>query len=240
MRHFDEIIDMAAARKGGIEALEKLLAATPARRPADIANLSDDRVLSEMSRYVFYAGFSPRVVQAKWPGIEAAFEQFDVGRNAVMDPPRFEALMQTPGIVRNARKIRAVQINARLLLELAASHGSASRFLADWPDGRYSVLLGILKTRGNYLSGHAAMRFLRAIGKPAFVTTADVVSALMRERVVAHAPTNQHDLDTIQAAFNLWSDQSGRNLTEISRILAISLNDTQRPGPRPRRVSTRR
>lgn len=225
MRHFDEIIHLAAKRKGGIDALDRILATTPARPASEIAAIPDDRILSEMSKYIFYAGFSPRVVRNKWAGFEETFERFDPPLNAAMDPERFDALMREPGIVRNARKIRAVQINARFLVELAASHGSAARFFAEWPDRDYSGLLGILKEHGNYLSGHAAMRFLRALGKPAFVTTGDVVTALVREQVVTRTPRSTAELATVQTAFNLWSDQSGRNLTEMSRILAISVND---------------
>jgi len=73
------------------------------------------------------------------------------------------------------------------------------------------------------MSGHAAMRFLRAIGKPAFILTDYVVNALIRERVIAGAPKTQVDRARVQAAFNIWAQQSGRNLTEISRILAMSV-----------------
>lgn len=59
------------------------------------------------------------------------------------------------------------------------SHGSAARYFADWPDNNYVGLLNVLKERGSYLSGDAGMRFLRTIGKPAFITTKDVVAALV-------------------------------------------------------------
>jgi len=239
MRHFDGIIDLAAGRKGGIEALERILATTPVRPAWEIAAMPDDRILAEMCRYIFYAGFSPRVVQNKWPGFEAAFENFDVPLNAAIHPERFDALMMDPGIVRNGRKMRAVEANARLLQDLASSHGSAARFFAEWPDRQYTALLGYLKQHRSYLGGHAAMRFLRAIGKPAFVTTQDVVTALIREQVVTRMPVHSDELAAVQDAFNLWSEQSGRNLTEISRILAISVDDGHQP-PNRRRQYPRR
>ena len=64
---------------------------------------------------------------------------------------------------------------------------------------------------------------LRAIGKPAFVTSPDVIAALIREGVLERAPGGKRDLLTIQNTFNEWSEQSGRDLTEISRILAMSV-----------------
>jgi hypothetical protein len=67
------------------------------------------------------------------------------------------------------------------------------------------------------------MRFLRSIGKPAFITTKDVVAALIREAVVDKAPSSKRDFAAVQKAFNQWSAESGHNLTEISRILAMSV-----------------
>jgi 3-methyladenine DNA glycosylase Tag len=116
------------------------------------------------------------------------------------------------------------QVNAKLALDLASAHGSAARFFAEWPDSDYTGLLNVLKERGSHLSGDAAMRFLRAIGKPAFITTTDVVAALVREKVLRRTPGSKSDFAAIQAAFNTWSGQSGRNLTEISRILAMSID----------------
>jgi 3-methyladenine DNA glycosylase Tag len=125
--------------------------------------------------------------------------------------------------VRNGAKIRSVQINAQLLLDLAAQHGSAARFFAEWPDENYVGLLDMLKKRGSHLSGDAAMRFLRAIGKPAFITSTDMVSALIREKVLTKPPSSRRELDAIQAAVNQWSKESGRDLTAISRVLAMSV-----------------
>ena len=222
MSDFSEIIARAAAFKGGRDRLEAALAETPALPPAVIAATPDDRILATMTRRIFYAGFSAKVIDAKWEAFEAAFDRFDPTACAFVTEARFDALMRNQGIVRNGAKIRSVQVNAKLLLELAADHGSAARSFAGWPDADYVGLLDLLKTRGSHLGGDAAMRFLRAIGKPAFITTPDVVEALIAAGVIERAPGGKRDLATIQAAFNDWSRQSGRNLTEISRILAIS------------------
>lgn len=47
-----------------------------------------------------------------------------------------------------------------------------------------------LKARASQLGGATGMRFLRSIGKPAFVTTGDVVVALC-EQVIAKNPNNR-------------------------------------------------
>ena len=223
MRDFAEIFALAAERKGGVAALNQILAKTASRTPAEIAAIPDDRILAEMTRRIFYAGFSFKVIDDKWDAFETAFGGFDPNACAFMTEDHFDALMQDRGIVRNGAKIKSVQINARFLLDLRAGHGSAARFFADWPDDDYAGLLDVLKKRANHLGGDAAGRFLRAIGKPAFIASPDMVAALIREGVVERPPGGKRDLAAVQAAFNRWSGESGRDLTAISRVLAMSI-----------------
>jgi len=140
-----------------------------------------------------------------------------------MTEAQFDTLMQDRGIVRNGAKIKSVQLNAQFLLDRKAEHGSAARFFAEWPDSDYVDLLDVLKKRASHLGGDAAGRFLRAIGKPAFIATTDMVAALIREGVIDQKPSGKRDLAVVQAAFNQWSEESGRDLTAISRVLAMSI-----------------
>jgi 3-methyladenine DNA glycosylase Tag len=225
MRDFDEITAIAAKRRGGLGALEEALATSRSLAPDAIAATPDDRVLAAMTRRVFQAGFSWKVIDAKWDAFEAAFDCFDPKSCAFMTEDRFDALLKDASIVRNGAKIQSVAANGRFILDLAAEHGSAARFFAHWPDTDYVGLLDLLKKRGNRLGGEAAMRFLRSIGKPAFIPTRDVAAALIRERVLTKAPGGKRDFAAMQEAFNHWSAQSGRDLTAISRILAFSIGD---------------
>jgi len=223
MGDFANIVALAAERRGGMEVLERALAETRSKSPAEIAAIPDDRILSAMTRRVFHAGFSSKVIDGKWDGFEAAFDGFDPARCAAMPEDRLDALLRDGRIVRHGAKIQSVVANARFVLDLAAEHGSAGRFFAAWPDADYVGLVELLKKRGSRLGGDSGMRFLRAIGKPAFIPTPDVVAALIREGVLSRAPSGKADFKVMQDAFNRWSAESGRDLTEISRILAMSI-----------------
>ncbi len=225
MRNFDEIVAVAATRKGGTAVLDEILAKSRLSTPAVIAAISDDRILSQMTRCVFQAGFSWKVVDAKWDGFEVAFGGFDPHACAAMPEDRFDALLKDSRIIRNGAKILSVIANARFVLDLAAVHGSAAKAFADWPDADYAGLLDMLKNRASRLSGNAAMYFLRAIGKPSFIASRSVVAALIREGVLTKPPSGKRDLRAIQDAFNQWAAQSGRDLTAISRILAMSVDE---------------
>lgn len=223
MRSFKEIYAIAAKRHGGPKALEAAIAEHKPKSCAALAKTADDRWLATMTRCVFQAGFSWAVIENKWDGFEAAFDKFDVKRCALMSEKKIDALLKDTRIVRNARKIMTVPKNAQLLAELAKERGSAAKFFADWPDEDYVGLLEFLKKRASGLGGGSAMYFLRRMGKPAFIASRDVVARLIEEGVIDKEPSGKAAMKKVQDAFNKWAEQSGRDLTAISRTLAMSI-----------------
>jgi len=53
--------------------------------------------------------------------------------------------------------------------------------------------------------------------------SADVVTALVRQKIIDKAPSSKKALAAVQGAFNDWHLESGRSLAEISRTLACSV-----------------
>ncbi|MFO1187179.1 MAG: DNA-3-methyladenine glycosylase I [Alphaproteobacteria bacterium] len=225
MRTFKEIYAIAAKRKGAPATLEKLIAEHKPKSRAALAKIPDDRWLAEMTACVFRAGFSWSVIDKKWPGFEKAFWKFNPKRCAAMSDKDLDALLKDKGIVRNAAKILSVRDNAIWLSTLAKEHGSAAKLFADWPDEDYAGLLELLKKEGARLGGNAGMMAMRFMGKPSFVLSQDVVARLVAERIVDKAPTSKGTMRKVQAAFNQWAEESGRDLTVISRTLAMSIGD---------------
>lgn len=223
MAPFQTIYERAAARKGGQAALEALLAEHLPKPAAELAATPDHRWLAQMTRCVFQAGFAWKVIDAKWEGFENAFHRFDPPLNAAMSEDEFDAHLKNAAIVRNAQKILSVRNNARFLVDLAAEHGSAAAFFAAWPDSDFVGLLEVMKKRAARLSGETAMRLFRWMGKPAFITSRDVTAALIDAGVVDKAPTGKRELAAVQAAFNAWSAETGRDLSSLSRVLALSI-----------------
>jgi 3-methyladenine DNA glycosylase Tag len=222
LRDFDTIFELAAARKGGRAALNKILAETKPRAPRAVAKLRDDRVLSVMTRTVFAGGFAWHIIDKKWPAFETAFGGFDPHRCAFLNDEQLDALMRDRSIIRSPRKIMGVPKNARFVLDLAAEHGSAARFFANWPDETFIELNAFIRKRGVGFGFENAARFLRAIGKPAFIDSPDVLKALVREGVLDRPSAGKKALAKIQAALNQWSAESGHDLTTLSRVLAMS------------------
>ncbi|HVN01270.1 MAG TPA: DNA-3-methyladenine glycosylase I [Caulobacteraceae bacterium] len=237
MQSFDQIYDRAAARKGGAAALEAMIAEHPPKSRVELAAIPDHRWLAEITRSVFQAGFNWRVIDNKWKGFEEAFHGFDPPLNAAMSEEEFDAHLKDTRIIRNAQKVASVRANAQFLVDLAREHGSAARFFADWPDADLVGLLEVMKKRAARCAGETAMRLLRRMGKPAFITTRDVAAALVEAGVVDKPPTSRKEMQAVQDAFNAWSEATGRDLNAISRVLALSAGPSYEPGapPWPRR-----
>ncbi|KHQ51906.1 DNA-3-methyladenine glycosylase I [Mameliella alba] len=222
MRTYEEILDLAADRKGGRAAV---LADMPPVLDADaLAAIPDDRWLAQMARGIFQAGISWQVVENKWPGIEEAFHGFDVGRAAMMSEDWFDDLLADPRIVRSPPKVQAIQQNAVFIQEVAAEAGSFGRKVGDWPAEDFAGLLDWMKTNGARLGGATGAYTLRFLGKESYIMSPSVVARLVAEGVVDKAPTSKRAMQAVQAAFNTWKDQSGENLTVISRVLAQSVD----------------
>ncbi len=220
MRSFDELYEIAANRKGGPDAIERLLSTTP---PVDLKSITNDRWLSTMAKCVFQAGFNWKVVDSMWPGFEKAFNNFDIGYCAMLNDEDFDRLVSDKTIVRHGTKIRSVQENAMFVANLARQHDSAGKFFASWPGEDFIGLLSLLKKNGSRLGGNTGQYFLRFMGVDGFILSADVVSRLIAEGIIDKAPTSQKALALVQEAFNTLGQESGRSLTHISRVLAMSL-----------------
>ena len=173
---FKSIRARAARRKGGETALAALL---PKKRDnKELAKLTDDRVLAEMARRVFCAGFVWSVIDKKWPGFEEAFLGFNPKRLLVQPAEFWEKLTQDTRIVRNPTSIKSVRDNAKFVTDIAAEHGSFGKFLAAWPADDQIGLLDVFAKRGSRLGGFSGQYLLRFLGRDSFILTGDLMMCL--------------------------------------------------------------
>ncbi|WP_425072868.1 DNA-3-methyladenine glycosylase I [Sagittula sp. S175] len=222
MRSFEEILDIAADRKGGRSVV---LADMPKVKTGDeIAATPDRDWLAQMARALLPAGISWTVVEKKWPGINEAFHGFDVARVAHMSEDWFDELITDTRIIRSPPKVRAIQQNAVLIQEVSAEHGSFGRYIADWPSEDFAGLALWLKDRGARLGGTTGAYVMRQMGVESYILSSSVVARLRAEGVVDKLPTSKKGWAAVQAAFNQWKAESGESLTTISRVLAQSVD----------------
>jgi 3-methyladenine DNA glycosylase Tag len=224
MTPFSVIRARAEARKGGPEKLAALMPPKPDREAT--RKLPDDRALAEITRRVFSAGFAWSVIDAKWPGFEAAFLGFAPAPLAFQPDDYWDALTKDARIVRNAAKIASVRRNAAFVLDVARKHGNFGAFLAGWPSSDEIGLLDLLARRGDRLGGMSGQMFLRFIGWDGFTTSKDVVACLRDAGLdVSEEAKSKGDLRRIQEQFNAWAGETGLPYVHISRICACSIGN---------------
>jgi 3-methyladenine DNA glycosylase Tag len=221
---FKSIRARAQKRKGGPRGLEKLLPRKPDMKR--LAKLSDDRMLSEMTKRVFSAGFAWSVIEAKWEGFEEAFLGFEPAKLTFQPDDFWHALVSDTRIVRNGAKILSVRENAGFVQEIAKQHGSFAKFLANWPSADEIGLLDLLAKRGSRLGGNTGQMLLRFVGWDGFVTSQDVVACLRDAGLeIAEEVKSKGDLAKVQAQFNAWATETGLPYVHLSRICAMSIGE---------------
>jgi 3-methyladenine DNA glycosylase Tag len=221
---FKTIRSRAEKRKGGPRQLGKLLPPEP--DASALAGISDDRVLAEMTKRVFSAGFAWSVIETKWPGFEKAFLGFLPAKLSFQPDEFWDALMTDKNIVRNGAKIMSVRENAQFLQEIALEYGSFGKFLAKWPSSDEAGLLDLLAKRGSRLGGNTGQMLLRFLGWDGFVTSKDVVTCLREAGLdIAEEVKSKSDLAKVQAQFNIWAKETGLSYVHLSRICALSVGE---------------
>ncbi len=204
-----------------MEALERLLS-TPLS-PAGIQMIPDDRWLSAMTKCVFQAGFNWQLIEDKWGRFEEVFAGFDIARWSMMSDDDIDTLLTTTGIVANGQKIKSIGGNAQFLTTIARDHGSVGNYFAGWTGETYWQNLRALHKDGSRVGGRTGQIFLRRMGVDTLIFSTDVIKALDREGVIGKIPSSGKDFTTVQTAIDAWRHESGRPLTQISQILAFSV-----------------
>ncbi|MFH2110931.1 MAG: DNA-3-methyladenine glycosylase I [Candidatus Bathyarchaeota archaeon] len=128
---------------------------------------SDDAYFENMSRCVFQAGLSWRLMADKWPNFQRTFDGFEVRKVAGYGADDIRRLSEDSGIIRNRSKIVATIENAREFERVAAEAGSFQR----WLDGidkanNYDLVVKRLKARFRRVGPSTAHIFLWSVGEP--------------------------------------------------------------------------
>jgi len=122
-----------------------------------------DDYLEHMSKPVFQAGISWRVVDAKWPTIRAAFRGFKTERVARLSDRDVDALAKDERVIRSRPKIAAVVYNAGVLVVIERETGF-KKYLKSFDD--YESLEKDLRKRFKFLGPSGIYHFLWSVKQP--------------------------------------------------------------------------
>lgn len=218
---FAPILARATKRAGGAKELEKLLSKPKSAKA--LQSVSDDRYLSLMCLRIFRAGLKHDLVDAKWPAFEKVFHRFEPRRIVAMPDEALDVCMKNAALIRHWAKLKSIPANAAAMLAIAKEHGGFGAYLAGWPVTDTVGLWADIAKRFQQMGGNSGPYFLRMAERDTFILTDDVTAALVAAKVVAKKSTAKADLKRAQEAFNQWSEETGRPLCQLSRILALSV-----------------
>ena len=217
---YNTLYQRACERKGGEQAVESLLPRVASRKK--LTQLGSDRYLAEFTRKVFQSGFVWRVVDQKWKDFEEVFWGFDIKRLLMMPDDMLDRKAANPAIIRNHSKVKTIRDNAAMIADTERRRGeSFGSFVANWPAEDVIGLWLYLKKEGSRLGGNTGPFALRTLGVDTFLLTADVEGFLRNHGIVDSGITSQRALRAAQDFFNGLRDQSGRSLSELSRIVSF-------------------
>lgn len=222
MRCFRTIHESAIILHPGIDLESTLPVITPNQ---ELSRRDDAWYLSTMSRRIFRAGLRHSMVDERWPEFERAFHRFSPERVRHMSDDDLDRLMQDRRLIRHWGKIRAVRENAANMSLQVQEQGAFGEYLAEWPVSDIVGLWQELRRRYRQLGGQSAPYFLRMAGKDTFLLTNDVIRALNRWGGCQGIPSSIKARRAVQGVFNEWAEESGRPLCQVSRILALSVDE---------------
>jgi DNA-3-methyladenine glycosylase I len=132
--------------------------------PEQITAKTADDYLEVITKAVFQAGISWRVIAAKWDGFREAFHGFDAEKVASFTPEDVDRLAEDTRIVRNRSKIQATVDNAETLLTLEEEFGSVKKYLRSHAD--FDSTVKDLRARFKWLGDSGAYYFLHVVKEP--------------------------------------------------------------------------
>tara|TARA_B110000503_G_C7163813_1_gene420941 strand:- start:1585 stop:2298 length:714 start_codon:yes stop_codon:yes gene_type:complete len=223
---YDMLYSRACERKGGDAAVEAMMPKVASK--GSLAKLGSDRYLAEFTRKVFQSGFVWRVVDQKWSNFETVFWGFDVPRLLMMPDDMLERKAQDPAIIRNYSKVKTVRENAAMMAATERREGKIfGQFIADWPADDMIGLWQYLKREGSRLGGNTGPYALRSLGVDTFLLTADIEGFLRHHEIVDAGIGSARAQRAAQMFFNHLRDQSGRSLSELSRIVSFGFGQNR-------------
>jgi 3-methyladenine DNA glycosylase Tag len=127
---------------------------------------SDDAYFENMTRVIFLAGLSWKMIDEKWPNFKKAFNNFSITKVAKFGEENIKRLMKDASIVRNQAKIRAAVNNAKQLQNIKKEHGSFQSYLNKLDkSNNYALVIKELGKKFSRLGPSSARIFLYSVGE---------------------------------------------------------------------------
>jgi 3-methyladenine DNA glycosylase Tag len=126
----------------------------------------DDVYFENMTRVIFMAGLSWRMIDKKWPNFKKAFKNFSMEEVAKFVEKDLQQLVGDESIVRNRAKITATIENAKQFQKVKEEYGSFKRYLGSLDkSNNYAFVIRELSKKFSRIGPSSARIFLYSVGE---------------------------------------------------------------------------
>ena len=127
---------------------------------------NDDTYFENMTRVIFLAGLSWKIIDKKWPNFKNAFKNFSIGKVEEFSENDVQRLMSDASIVRNRAKIIATINNAKQFRNIKKEYGSFQRYLDSLDkSSNYALVIKELGKKFSRIGPSSARIFLYSVGE---------------------------------------------------------------------------
>ena len=127
---------------------------------------TDREYFENLTRTIFQAGMSWRIIANKWPSFPLAFSGFDIDKVAAYNAEDIKRLTGDASIIRNKQKILATLHNAREFQRIRREHGSFKAWLETQDKtNNYDIVVKTLRSRMKRVGPGTAHIFLWSVGE---------------------------------------------------------------------------
>ena len=127
---------------------------------------NDNAYFENMTRIIFQAGLSWKMIDKKWPNFRKAFENFSIDKVSRFKNSDAERLLKDAGIVRNRVKVAAAIQNAAQFKSVKEQFGSFRSYLNSLDkSNNYALVIKELGKRFQRLGPSSARIFLYTVGE---------------------------------------------------------------------------
>lgn len=127
---------------------------------------SDDAYFENITRVIFQAGLSWKMIGKKWSNFGKAFENFSIDKVSKFGENDLARLVADKGIVRNRSKIEATINNAKEFQKIKKEFGSFQSYLDSLDKSQnYALVIKELVKRFRRVGPSSARIFLYTVGE---------------------------------------------------------------------------
>jgi DNA-3-methyladenine glycosylase I len=127
--------------------------------------VTDERALFErLSLEIMQAGLSWEIVLKKREALNRAFDGFDPGKIAGYGEAELQRLLADDTIIRNRLKLQALIANAKIVVEMRATHGGFAGWLSAHHPRSKEAWIRLFKKTFKFTGGEITSEFLMSIG----------------------------------------------------------------------------